>query len=218
MLVICPSRGRPQNIERLVQGFRDTESEAGLLVCTDDDDVPYPLIDGVRYRTAPRRRMAPTLNDAALEEALDYGIIGFMGDDHLPRTPHWDWAVRDAMEAQGGGIVYGNDLIQGQALPTAVFMSTDVIRVLGWMCLPGALHLYLDDTWLHLGRQLGRLKYLPDVVIEHLHPVGHTAEWDAGYREVNDDFMYAHDGSVFREWEANKADVDVARVKVALGW
>ena len=46
-------------------------------------------------------------------------------------------------------------------------------------------HLYLDNFWKHLGEQTGGLRYLGDVVIEHLHPVAGKAPWDHRYAAVN---------------------------------
>jgi hypothetical protein len=47
--------------------------------------------------------------------------LASLGDDHRPRTKGWDRRLIDAIESLGGapGIAYGDDKLQGAALPTA---------------------------------------------------------------------------------------------------
>ena len=53
------------------------------------------------------------------------------------------------------------------------------------MVPPGMIHLYFDNFWLDFGRAMGKITYLPDVIIEHMHPAVGKAVLDAGYQEVN---------------------------------
>jgi len=222
LIVVVPSRGRPHNIAELVAAWDKTRtSDSHLWVIVDDDDAK---LDGY-YRVAaesarpwwsltvgPRRRLGPTLNDEALI-ASGFGHVGFMGDDHRPRTVGWDAKIIAAIEALPLAVVYGDDLVQRQNLATAVFMHADVVGRLGWMVPPGQIHLYLDDFWMLLGNRLGTLTYLPNVVIEHCHPVAGTAPSDAGYVEVNAPEMYSHDQARFREFSTNgELDKALARV------
>jgi len=48
-----------------------------------------------------------------------------------------------------------------------------------------------------LGEDLGNLAYLPQVIIEHCHPIAGKAEWDEGYRTVNDREVYSFDALMF---------------------
>lgn len=217
LLVIVPSRGRPQNIDRLNEAWAETgaaTSGTQLLVGLDDDDPTASQYHGW-CEIGPRERMAGTLNRLAVKYAPMYDHIGFMGDDHYPRTPGWDRAISRALDELGTGIVYGNDLLQGKNLPTAVFMSADIIRATGWMALPGARHLFLDNTWLTLGRALDAITYLPDVVIEHLHPVAGKASSDDGYVANNDTETWAHDESVYQRWVDEGLARDVAKIRAA---
>jgi hypothetical protein len=109
-----------------------------------------------------------------------------MGDDHVPRTAGWDATIVAHLDdPKEPRITYGDDLLQGANLPTAVFLQSKTVRALGYMCPPGMVHLYLDNFWKTLGEHLGTLGYLPEVVIEHLHPAAGKAAMDAGYREAN---------------------------------
>lgn len=192
LLVIVPTRGRPQNAARLVAAFEETESlNADLVFVADYDDPELPAY----HEVAPRliihggdpgaSGMTAPLNWAAGLYADIYDHVGFMGDDHVPRTPGWDAHVLGALAGDEPRVVYGNDLLQQEALPTAAFMPTRLVRALGWMAPPVLRHLYVDNFWRDLGDELGGLVYLPQVVIEHVHPAAGKTPMDAGYRTVN---------------------------------
>lgn len=219
--VIVPTRGRPDNAQRLVNVFRDTTGgldETHLIFGLDDDDDALDGYDDVMHDerttfiTGPRLRMAGTLNAIAREVAYDYDIIGFMGDDHCPRTKRWDTRIADAMVP--GGIVYGNDLIQGAALPTEVFLDAKIVQTLGGFVPDGFIHLFLDNTWKTWGEKTGKLIYLDDVIIEHLHPLVGKAESDAGYTDVNSHAVWTADEIRYNDYvSSGELDADVQKLK-----
>jgi hypothetical protein len=83
------------------------------------------------------------------------------------------------------------------------------------MALPGLVHLYVDNAWLELGRAAGVLGYLPDIVIEHMHPGAGKADWDAGYAEANAPELDAADKAVFERWRTEQLAADVQRLRAA---
>jgi hypothetical protein len=219
--VIVPSRGRPQNIAQLIEAWsKSAPGTAQLHVVVDDDDpceqdytrLQMP-VNGVLH-VIERRRLGGTLNHLAPIVAEHAAIVGFMGDDHRPRTIGWPTRVAAAM--CGGGVVYGDDLIQGPALPTAVFLDAEIVRTLGYFVLPGQIHLFMDNYWKTLGEQLGTLRYLPDVVIEHVHPLAGKAKWDDGYTQANSAANWDNDELVYKEWMAYQMPADVAKIRAAL--
>lgn len=210
LLVIIPSRGRPESVAEVAASFYDnTDGSADLLFAIDDDDRNYPIVPGVKYRVGPRLRMCGTLNAAAVENAKHYKYLGFMGDDHRTRTQGWDSFVVHAL--QDHNVAYGNDLLQGERLPTAVFLRSEIVQKLGYMAPPALVHLYLDNFWLELGRATS-IKYLPDVIIEHLHPMAGKAEWTEQYREVNDQSVYDADQRAFSEYMAQQFAADLEKL------
>lgn len=208
LVVIVPSRGRPEAARELWQAFGDTcTADTQLVLALDDDDETkgqYP--DGPTQFIGANKSMVEALNGAAVAYAAGiFGAappfaIGFMGDDHRPKTRGWDTAYLDALRGLGTGIVYGNDLLQGQNLPTQCAMTADIVEALGFMVPPVFTHLYVDNYWLELGNRAGCLRYLPDVVIEHQHPVAGKGEWDDGYARVNAPDMYAKDQKTFLDY------------------
>lgn len=228
LVVIVPSRGRPEAAAALVQAFNATRTADTLLIFAVDDDDPTrdeyvrQAVD-VRSPVAlpPSKTMVEALNLIAAESAdSEFAVfaIGFMGDDHLPRTVGWDAAYLAALREMGTGIVYGNDLLQGHRLPTQCAMTSDIVRELGYMAPPALRHLYVDNFWRDLGKGAECLRYLPDVTVEHRHPLAGKASWDAGYERVNSPEMGEHDRIAYEAYVAGGGlDADVAKVRTLLG-
>jgi hypothetical protein len=195
LAVVVPSRSRPKNIDRLALAWLDTEARADLIVVVDSDDpaLHQYKIDSNSYLLlcGPRKGIGATwkLNDIATQSTDRYRYIGFMGDDVVPRTKWWDLEITTALDKLGTGIVYPNDMYQGERLPTAAFLTSDIIATLGYMVPPSIKHLYMDNVWLTWGKAIGRITYLPNVILEHLHPVASKGDWDDVYQEGNSDDM-----------------------------
>lgn len=217
MIVMVPSRGRPHNIPALLEAWDETttEPDTSMLLLVDEDDPQLPGYEELEVNALmvimPRLKLGPKLNAAAATLAQETDVLGFMGDDVRPRTRGWD---RQIMERIGSvGIAYCNDLIQGEGLPTAPFLTSNIVRELGYFSAPGIDHLYTDNAWKVLGQAGGCLTYLNDVVLEHEHPLAETGEWDDTYRSVYNDESWAHDGSAFAHWQANVLPSDGAKIR-----
>lgn len=223
LVVVVPTRGRPAAAAALASAFAKTRTaDTVLLLAVDESD---PCLDTYREVAeelagdlAPWLRLAVTPS-ASMVEALNTAArgvtgwpepplaIGFCGDDHRPRSGGFDRAYLDALEARPG-IAYGDDLVMGAMLPTQCAMSTEVVRALGHMAPPVLRHLYLDNYWLTLGRAADCLTYLPEVVVEHVHPITGKVPWDEGHARVNDPALYERDRRAFEAYWAEFGDRD----------
>jgi hypothetical protein len=213
--IIVPTRGRPASLLRLIRAFHDTGARATVIAAVDADD---PLLDDYQrltehpdWRTGDDLLIEPNdglrgivvpLNRAARAVMDRFDHLGFLGDDNVPRTPGWDTEFERVL-ARGTGIVYGNDLFQREKLPTAACVTIDIVKALDGMAPPTLRHLYVDNFWRALGHDLDRLVYLPDVVVEHLHPNAGKADWDPLYREVNNPVLYRADRAALAEYLAS---------------
>ncbi len=234
LLIIVPSRGRPQNVAALLDAWgRTSTGAADLLVAVDEDDpelAGYQALQDLeqsmsspalgtphwgvpRWDFGERLRLGGTLNAVATKYAADYRMLGFLGDDHRPKTPGFDRRFVDALDDLGTGLVYGDDLFQRANLPTQWAMTSDIVQALGYMVPGGLVHLYIDDALKVLTERAGCLRYLPDVVIEHLHPSAGKAELDDSYRETNSDAQFDADRQRFEDWKRFSMDADVARLQ-----
>lgn len=224
ILYLVPTRGRPQNAERLARSFQQTcRGETFLKFCVDEDDerlddyverlerLSYdPLFDFLSWSVGPRRRLGPTLNHYALEHVTTFDILGFMGDDHLPQTPGWDVMLSQPLRSTGLGISYGNDLVQRENLPTAVMLTSNIVSCLGYMAPPQLMHMYLDNFWRDLGRNTDTLTYVPDAVVQHVHPVAGTAQWDETYTTAG--ALMDPDGDRYHEYLRAQFADDVYKI------
>lgn len=224
LLFIVPSRGRPHNIADLHEAWSATTTGvSGLLVAADDDDPELSGYEqvcaerGIELTVGSRIRMCPTLNKVAVERAPHHFALGFLGDDHRPRTLGWDTHYLAELKTLGTGFVYGNDLLAKDRLPTQVAVTSNIVQTLGWMALPGLLHLWCDNVWWDLGHAIGRIRYLPDVIVEHLHPLANKAQEDAGYLEVNHPDTAEADRLVYANWYANRMPADVEKLRALIG-
>lgn len=229
LLVIIPTRGRPQAIPEIMQAWDDTGATADVLFCVDKDDPELAaykqrakaLADDSRVRFVfwARKRLVGTLNQAAAKNAGDYRFLAFMGDDHRPRSADrpWDERFRECLGG-GPGIVYGNDLLQGEKMATAVAMTSDIVQTLGYFAPPQLEHLCADLVWVDWGKGMQRITYLDDVVIEHLHPAAGKAPTDAGYEEANSSEQVSKDAGAYyayRDEGGLNADLEKLRKLVA---
>jgi len=226
LLVLCPTRGRPPSAVALLQSFKETAvlADSAILFIVDEDDVQLDSYleslpaENVEVNEAIGSMGSALQSSATLHAAINvYRFIGFMGDDHRPRTKGWDQILTQTLDQHGGGFAYGNDLYQGQNLPTQVVMNTSIVNALGWMAPPELRHLYFDDSWKFLGESVGRLFFFPSVIIEHMHVYAGKAPMDEGYERVNSREMNDHDRAVYEVWRQKDAPSDIAKVRTALG-
>jgi hypothetical protein len=206
LLMIVPTRGRPDSIPAIMKAWDETDATADILFAVDTDDPELAaykkqqtaLKDDprVRFTFGKRRRLVGTLNQQAVKNAPKYRFLAFMGDDHRPRSHGWDARFRECLSG-GPGIAYGNDLLQGEKMATAVAMTSDIVTTLGYMAPPTFVHLCVDLVWLDWGRGMGRITYLHDLILEHLHPAAGKATTDAVYEECNSREQVGADGAAY---------------------
>lgn len=221
LVVIVPSRGRPRAAVELADTFDNVGATCRLVFAVDEDDPTgngylnalneYTLTT-VHFGPAPST-MVKALNMVAGQYANEAFGIGFMGDDHRPRTRRFDRLYVDELRALGTGIVYGNDLLQGENIPTQVAMTADIVRALGFMAPPTLTHLYVDNYWRDLGQAAECLRYLPGVVVEHMHPIAGKADWDEGHIRVNQSSMYERDNAAYLRYARLHLAEDVEKVR-----
>lgn len=231
---MVPTKGRPENAVRLARAARETagrQLDALYFLCDPCEsrwaDYVARLSEHAQAgKAAPRtywqwveaspQRIGPILNKVAPGLAERYTHLAFMGDDHLPRTALWDEELVKSLDGRPG-VAYGNDLWQGENLPTMAVLSAELVRGLGFFTPPGVAHLYLDDFWKLLGLSVGNLAYRADVIIEHLHPAAGKADWDDGYFQANDASQYSRDHAAYDQFLATQWGGCVARLKEYLG-
>lgn len=209
---LCPSRGRPGNVAQLRRDWaRLTGPGAELLVAVDADD---PHLDAYRAGghvvICQPRGLGAIINTLAVPLAGGCRFVGFLGDDHRPRTRDWNRKLQNALQGRPG-VAYGDDLLRGEEAPTAALVSAELIAALGYMAPPGVEHLCHDVFWKVLG-SVTTLAYCPDVVIEHMHPSLEKAEWDEGYERANCKPAFDRDWADYNRFMAEAWPGDLERL------
>lgn len=223
MVVLVPSRSRPQNVEPIVEAWHRTGAfkVADLCFILDDDDMQLdryanelsvePQVQRVIY--PEWQPMVPKLNRMAVQAAKDYRVVAFMGDDHIPRTPAWADQLWEVGRLKVPSIAYGQDGMRDEKLATWWSMSSDIIKKLGRMVPAPVQHLYCDNAVMELGRAADCLVYLDTVLIEHMHPLANKAKMDAQYERVNRAQQYDRDAAAFHAWVKDGLEADATLLR-----
>lgn len=213
LAVLVPSRGRPQNVARLVEACARTcrlDTVIAFGFDDDDDDLAANLKAADGCFTSVRRRMGlakwTNVLSALHEDATWQASIG---DDMVPVTDGWDERLCEA--AGSSGMAYPNDGRRDD-IPEAIVISTGLVRALGWLAEPSLEHWYIDNVWSDLGRGAGCLAYLPSVRVDHRHPnVRGGGPPDRTYNDAAS--RYARDLAAYQKWRLTRMRADVETVR-----
>lgn len=216
LAVVIPSRGRPESVERMALAFAETGAdELAVVWVVETDDLPaYQAAVGEWFAlgevlAGDWGAMAPAVNAASVHVVgdLDPYAVAVLNDDHLPRTPGWHEAYLTALaELDPCGMVYANDGLRGGKLATTWAVHASWVRTLGRMIPARVQHLYSDDAMQNLATALGRIVYLDEVLIEHMHPLATDeagrpkAQTDPGYQRVNNREQHQRDRLAYKVW------------------
>lgn len=200
-MFICPTRGRPDNLRRLVRAVLDTADNPHLpwLVRIDDDD---PRLDdyrrinlpvGWKMEIGPRISCTPVFNEG-FHKFPNEPWYGLMSDDQMPVTRHWDSTLIGA--AGSDKMAYGADGIRDEAIAGMPIIGGDLARSIGWLQLPGLKRLYGDDALQLVMKRRNALVYCADVLIEHWHFSNGKAAMDETYAKPE----AQEDRAIYEAW------------------
>jgi hypothetical protein len=177
--LLCPTRGRPFQLERMVHSVLATVANPiEILLYVDSDDLASAKC-GVELcvsyiKIGPRIILSQTWNELAKHATGD--ILAQWNDDIIARSPGWDKLVEEAFAACPDKIlmVHGNDG-SDSGLPSSngsfgvhPFVHRRWIETLGYF-MPGIYSSDYGDAYVNFcADQLGRRRYLP-FIIEHMH-------------------------------------------------
>ncbi len=204
-MIVLPSRGRPESLKAFLDGSQP--SVRGVVMLDHDDAGKYAGLivpDNWTVLIGPRLSYVSLLN-LAFRIYPNEPFYAYGGDDFRCHPHGWD--VHLAAVAGSDGIAYGDDLINGEKTCCIPFIGGDLVRQVGWLGYPGLSHLYCDTIWRDLGRSLGRLRYCPEIVTEHLH-------WSTGkqpYDQTAQERKTDGDQAVYSDFTMNHFTETMAR-------
>lgn len=218
--LLVPSRGRPDNIRRLIDSLGDCQTYGyELLVRLDEDDrtkKKYPYFDNspcpdVTYFIGPRVLMSQNWNELAAHAKGD--ILWHGGDDVTFRTIGWDQIVRAAFPPDNIALVHGHDLSpNGDWLATHGFLHRKWVDTVGYFVPPYFSSDY-NDMWLvDVAHMIHRRIYVP-IVTEHHHPAHGKGEWDLTHMERLERHKQDNVDALYRSEEmGDKREMDAAKL------
>jgi hypothetical protein len=183
----CPAEVTDQNGYLNIDYKHDIE----LILCLDEDDTDsiklyYDSL--VSYNTriliGPRPTILGETTNRCFKESSGE-ICMLCTDDVIFHTQNWDDLVVQEFLKYPDRIVlvHGEDGIQHGKTATLPFLHRNWIKTIG-RYLPTYFINQSGDRWLtNVADKIGRRVYLPNLFIEHLHPVHGTMPMDATYQE-----------------------------------
>jgi glycosyl transferase/beta-hydroxylase protein BlmF len=220
--ILVPTRGRPQNVARLLDSvFATAAGEVEVVLYVDDDDIHGPMIkqaesNDVSVIVGPRIVLSECWNRCF--ERARYDVVMQCCDEAVFRTDDWDRFVLAEFQKVPDKIVlvHGRDGIQDAGLATMGFVHRRWVETVDYLCPPYFSCDY-NDLWLtEVADALHRRVFLPDVLFEHMHPVVHKAPLDTTHQERLNRGSRDNVGALYRNLAPQRA-ADVAKLRAALG-
>ena len=192
--ILCPTRGRPENVIRKVNSILSTSHRGDLveiIFYVDNDDVTFPeiVLNNGNVTVVKGPRMWLSILQNVLYSYSKGEIIMYTGDDVVFETNGWDEIIREEFNAQEDKIllVYGTDGgYYGDRIALHGFLHRDWVNTVGCWVQPGRAVPY--DYWLtDTARKLGRLKYIDSLRFAHIHyrQGDASAKFDSTYYAVS---------------------------------
>jgi hypothetical protein len=179
--LLLPTRGRPALVERLFRSIAETTAHLDrveVILYVDENDTGSHHLDSKEVRVV--RIVGPAMsmgayNSACLARARG-DIIILANDDMVIRTRGWDNRIAeiDADFADGIYLAYGNDLFKKRGLCTFPILSRRTCELLVEPYPAAYRGAFIDVHLFDIFKRLQhagfeRIRYLDDVVFEHLH-------------------------------------------------
>lgn len=192
--LLLPTRGRPALAQRFLQSVLDTTStpeRVEVVLYIDDDDFASQALDCAGLRLI--RIIGPSESmgfyNTCCKNHANGHILVLVNDDMVIRSPGWDQKLieTEADFPDGIFLAYPNDQNKGKALCTFPILSRRgcdrLIDPYPEAYLGAFIDLHLFDIFKRL-QYAGedRLRYLPEVIFEHLHYRTGKSAVDETYR------------------------------------
>lgn len=212
ILTICPSKGRPELFKQMYESWGNTINEDNTMVIgldiSDEKVSHYPK--NVNKIMCKANSTVTKVINSIWKDNQGYDFYHIINDDVIFHTPQYDSKFLKISEIYGEGVFYGNDLFQGQSLPTFPFISASLIKAVGYLQMP-TLNRYCGDTvWADIGRICNCLYYLGAIIIEHNHKLAGKGDTDVDME------VYRQDVIEYVKWSKAQRMFDVEKVKEVL--
>lgn len=228
---LIPTRGRPDQLERMLTSVRDLTDrldDVEIVLCMDEDDDITRIALEERLDVSPyriRQVLVPpgqtmgALNNACLAASTGRYLMA-MNDDVVLRTPGWDSELRSAFDSfeDGVALLHVNDLLFQERLCTFPLVSRVFCDLYGSFCPDSYRRYRIDDHIYDIFNLLAligypRIQYFPKVVFEHFNfELGADGVRDASSYKP-DEAIIAVDAETFEQlrWKRKETALRLAQ-------
>lgn len=224
--LLCPTYGRPDGAVAMEVSAIDT--------CCGPIEVLFGCDNDEQAEAINARRKASEIIDILTVDPAIAGkvskiwnwlvpyscgdVLMLANDDIRFHTAGWDAQVYDAFSSFPGrlGMVWCDDGINGPNHAAFPFVTRQWVDVVGHFT-PGIFEFGFNDTWVYdIAKRAGRLKYLPEILIEHRHfSVGKSA-FDDTYARQRRDGRWRRDRDLF-ESTADRRELAARKIVLQAG-
>ena len=199
---VLPTRSRPLEAIRAIRSLGD--SPIFMMVWNEDPHVhAYKLAEwpsNVEVYYGPQESVQAKLN-WFFHNYPDERFYGFLADDIVLKKGCLGF-LEDL--AHKDNISYPDDSVWGEDLCTHPCIGGDLVRKMGWWCYPEITHNFFDTFWWVIGEFQEKLRYVPEVVYDHIHPVTGRVPRDEVYLKGSE--SKAQDIITFNTWKDGYID------------
>ena len=187
---ILPTYNRPDRCKETLASIAAAGPSQGVVFIDGGDVSSYDgiaLPEGWKLINGTKNRGVCGVLNFFLENHHDEPWYGFISDDSIVRSIDFQKYLVDAAGSTGFANS-GDGFRSWRRMHGAVVFGGDLLRALGWWAPPGLFHSFVDDTWERISRALDNWKFLPGVMVEHMHPWNGKGEADESHRHAYERF------------------------------
>lgn len=212
--LLCPSKGRPEKLQRMVQSAYDTTtSKVQIFVAVSPEEfesykavLNIPENDRVGLVIVTMPELSPTgfkwNKLAELAMTQDNKLFMIAGDDMIFDTPAWDEALLCRRESFADKIeVFAlQDSRDKDGTPHPI-ISREYIEAMGYLIPPIFLHWHIDTWTVEIARASSRFTHLRDYKLIHDKP-SDKGEPDATHTGISSYGWKQHDDYINKKMQS----------------
>ena len=217
LIIVIPTRQRK---EKFFQTLRQAQEnivlpDTHIHVTLDSDDYVMNqdavkkvlgMYGNVTYTYGLSKNKIDAVNRDAGAVWTDYDVLLLLSDDMVPVVKGFDKVIIDRMQGHfpdTDGALWFNDGNEDgnpptKDLNTLVCLGRKYYDRFGYLYFPEYKSFFCDNEYTEVGKSLGRLLHLPEIIIEHRHPLFQSGKkWGA-----KNDVLYMKNN---RHWADDEA-------------
>ena len=214
--ILTPTFTKPELCAAHVDSIMKSTDRADVfLSCAWDDPelaAYIELFDHTMLHIGPHMMFGPAVN-ALWRAHPGYKYYMWGSDDMVADSTGWLDALVGAILLHPDKIAVawpddqlGHPHRRARELARFPLVSSEFLEALGWFCIPGVHHWYLDDAMTFIADSLNRTRYCPMARVRHEHKPAPMPQW----------WSSAKDESSYRDWLSKQSQFDLARLRAVM--